>query len=326
MGDRYVLEIFDEIKNDLQLVEEELGRFVQHPDPLLNETSSHLLNAGGKRLRPAFALLSAKFYNYDINKLLPLAMALELIHMASLVHDDVVDCALTRRGRPTVRANWGNRISMHTGDLLFGKSLLLIAKYQDTPLVAKVLSKTSVKMSEGEIEQIASAFKSDQSIKDYWYRIDRKTAMLIADSCQLGAVVCGAPKEIYMPLKRYGHRIGIAFQIIDDILDMVADQKELGKPIGGDLRQGIVTLPVIYALRHSPDKKRLVELVEKRDKTEAEINEAIDIVTNCGGIDYSNKVVDTYINKAKKELNKLPNASVKQTLALIADFVRYRRF
>ncbi|MEG6615461.1 polyprenyl synthetase family protein [Peptococcaceae bacterium 1198_IL3148] len=321
-----MLEIFDVVKNDLKLVEKELGRVVQHKDPLLNETSSHLLNAGGKRLRPAFALLSGKFYHYDLNKIMPLAVALELIHMASLVHDDVVDCAVTRRGRPTVRANWGNRISMHTGDVLSAKALMMIAQYNDIPLVAKVFARTTVKMSEGEIEQIISAYRSDQSIKDYWYRIERKTAMLIADSCQLGAVVCGAPKEIYMPLRRYGHRIGIAFQIVDDILDMIADQDKLGKPIGSDLRQGIVTLPVLYGLKNSTKNKRLAQLVENQNKTEAEIEEAIDIIVSCGGIDYSNNVVDLYVNKAKKELDKLPNTPVRQTLALIADFVRYRKF
>lgn len=321
-----MLDIFNDIKNDLKLVEEELSRVVQHKNPLLNETSSHLFNAGGKRLRPAFALLAGKFYNYNLEELIPLAVALELIHMATLVHDDVVDYAMTRRGIPTVKFNWGNKISMHTGDLLFGKSLLMISRYTDTPLVAKVLSQTSVKMCEGEIQQISSAYKSNQTIKDYWYRIERKTAMLIAASCQLGAAVCGAPKEIYLPLKRYGHRIGIAFQIVDDILDMVADQKKLGKPIGGDLRQGIVTLPVIYALNHSVDKKRLIMLIEKKDKTEQEINEAITIIRDCGGIDYSNKVVNRYIYKAKNELNRLPDIPAKQTLSVIADFVKYRKF
>ncbi len=321
-----MLDIFKGIKDDLQKVEQQLRQIVKHDDPILNDSSSHLLNAGGKRLRPAFALLSAKFYNYDLEKVMPLAVALELIHMASLVHDDVVDCALTRRGIPTVKSKWGNRISMHSGDVLFAKSLQLIAQYQSKPLVAKVLSQTSVKMSEGEIQQISTAFQSQQSIKDYFYRIERKTALLIAASCQLGAVTCGAPKDIYQPLRRYGHKIGIAFQITDDILDMTADQKKLGKPIGGDLRQGIITLPVIYALNHSAQKDRLVELVENENKSDDEIREAIKIIADSGGIEYTGEIVKRYIDKAKAELDRLPDAPSKKVLMTIADFIKYRKF
>lgn len=321
-----MLDIFNDIRSDLQAVEHELQKVVRHNNPLLNETSSHLLNAGGKRLRPAFALLSGKFYKYSLEKVMPLAVALELIHMASLVHDDVVDSAMTRRGIPTVKSNWGNRISMHTGDLIFAKSLIMISKYEETPLIAKVLSRTSVKMCEGEIQQISGAFNSNQSIKDYLYRVERKTALLIAASCQLGAATCGAPKGIHMPLRRYGHKIGIAFQIIDDILDMVADQKKLGKPIGTDLRQGIITLPVIYALRNSPQRERLAKLVGTKNKTDQEVAEAIDIIINCGGIDYSNNVVERYISRAKAELDRLPDVPAKKTLFIIADFVKYRKF
>lgn len=321
-----MLEIFAEIKEDLLKVEEELKLIVQHDNPLLNETSSHLLNAGGKRLRPAFALLAGKFANYNFERLKPLAVALELIHMASLVHDDVVDSALTRRGIPTVKANWGNKVSMHTGSVLFAKSLFMIARYQDTPLIAKVLSHTSTKMCEGEIQQIASAYKSDQTIKDYWYRIERKTAFLISASCQLGAVACGASKDIYMALARYGHKVGLAFQIVDDILDMVGDQKKFGKQIGGDLRQGILTLPVIYALKNTAERSRLATLVEKQQKTDDEVEEIISIVKQCGGIEYANKVVERNIYKAKAELQRLPDVSAKATLSTIADFVGYRKF
>ena len=321
-----MLDIFEDIRNDLQVLEKELHRVIEHEDPFLNQTSSHLLDAGGKRLRPAFAFLSAKFYNYSMESVLPLAVALELIHMASLVHDDVVDSAMTRRGVPTVKANWGNRVSMHVGDLIFAKSLIMIAKYQKTPLVAKVLSKISVKMCEGEMQQISSVYQSKQSIKDYLYRVERKTALLIAASCQLGAVACGAPKEIYLPLRRYGHKIGIAFQITDDVLDMCADQEKLGKPVGGDLRQGIITLPVVYALKKSPHRKRLVELVEKVNKTEDEVLEAINLINKCGGLDYANAVVERYIAKAKAELDRLPDIPAKQTLSIIADFIKYRKF
>nr|WP_042316800.1 polyprenyl synthetase family protein [Desulfofarcimen acetoxidans] len=320
-----MLKLFNEIKDDLKIVEQELYQVVQTPDALLTETSVHLLNAGGKRLRPAFCLLGGKFYNYDIKKLLPLAVALELIHMASLVHDDVVDASMTRRGMPTVKAKWGNRISVHVGDYLFAKSLILISSYKE-PLITRVLSDTSVKMSEGEIQQISTSFNVNQYLKDYFYRIKRKTALLISASCQLGAVACGAPKEIYLPLNRYGHYIGMAFQITDDILDMVANKNKLGKPIGGDLRQGIITLPVIYALEKSPRKERLRDLIVKEVKSDKEVYEAIEIIKKSGGIKYSFDIADKYIHKARIHLAKLPDNTIKSTLNLAAEFIKVRKF
>ncbi|WP_333871353.1 polyprenyl synthetase family protein, partial [Desulforamulus putei] len=284
-----------------------------------------LLNAGGKRLRPAFALLAGKLYNYRLEKLLPLAVALELIHMASLVHDDVVDDSMTRRGTPTVKANWGNKISMHTGDYLFAKSLVLISQYEN-PVIARVLAETSVKMCEGEIHQISTAYSADQSWRDYFYRIERKTALLIAASCQLGAVAAGAPEKDHKRLRRFGHQLGVAFQITDDVLDMVADQTLLGKPIGGDLRQGILTMPVIYSMEKSPRRQRLRELVEIQDKTDDQVKEAIEIIKEAGGIEFSFNVARKYIEKAKMNLTFLPDRPVKQTFYEIADFIGIRRF
>ena len=321
-----MLNIFMEIKNDLKVLERELQRVVSDKDEFLSEIASYLLSAGGKRLRPAFAFLSARFYNYEIEKVLSLAVALELIHMASLVHDDVVDAAAVRRGVPTVRSKWGNRVSMHIGDWIFAKSLIMISQYKKIPIVANTLSQISVKMCEGEIQQISSVYKTDQTIKDYFYRIKRKTALLIAASCQLGAVVCGAPETIHLPLKRFGYKIGIAFQIIDDVLDLSADQRKLGKPIGGDLKQGIITLPMIYALKNSACKKRLSTIIQKHNKSEDEIQEAIDLIELLGGIEYANSVADRYVVKAKEELERLPDVPARDIMYKVADFVKHRKF
>jgi heptaprenyl diphosphate synthase len=321
-----MLELFSEIRDDLQIVEKELRAVVQAQDSLMTETSTHLLNAGGKRLRPALSLYGAKFYKYDPEKVIPLAVALELIHMATLVHDDVVDASMTRRGIPTVKAKWGNSISTHIGTYLFAKSLILIAEYEDTPLISSILSDTSVKMCEGEIQQLSASFDVYQSFKDYLYRIKRKTALLIAASVQLGAVACGAPEGIHMPLRRYGHNIGMAFQITDDILDLVADQRQLGKPIGSDLRQGIITLPVICALSACEQRERLMELVKKVEKDEEDVREAIDIIKGCGAIEHSFKIAGMYIMKAKDELKALPDIPTRLTLSRAADFVGVRKF
>ncbi|MGI6712900.1 MAG: polyprenyl synthetase family protein [Bacillota bacterium] len=321
----HALALFSDIYSDLKVVEKELSKYIVADNPLLTETSCHLLRAGGKRIRPAFALLAGKFWNYNLQELLPLTVALEIIHMASLVHDDVVDASVTRRGRPTVKAKWGNRISLNTGDYLFAKSLMLIARYDDKR-ISQILSRVSVEMCQGEIQQIAASFDADQKIRDYFYRIKRKTALLISASCRLGAVASGAPDFVVRALTKYGYYLGMAFQITDDILDMVADEKILGKPVGGDLRQGIITLPVIYALKFSPYKSRLRELVTKEEKTESEILETIKLIKDSEAIEYSFILARRYLIKAKKELDKLPNVKTKKILTRIASYIEERKY
>ncbi|MFZ5632746.1 MAG: polyprenyl synthetase family protein [Bacillota bacterium] len=320
-----LLEIFSDIKKEINCVEKELRNVVRDADPLIKETSIHLINAGGKRLRPALSFLGGKFYNYNYKEVLPLAVALELTHMATLVHDDVVDSSLTRRNIPTVKAMCGNKISTHLGDYLFGKSLKLIARY-DSAVIAGVVADTSVKMCIGEIQQLSSSNKINQTVRDYFYRIKRKTALLIAASSHLGAVVCGAPPSIQKPLKKYGHCIGMAFQITDDILDLVADQEELGKPVGSDLRQGIVTLPLIYALKHSPERDRLAKIVLREDKSDGDVNDACRLVISCGGVDYANKVAQRFICRAREELTLLPDIPARASLSAVAEFVNARRY
>lgn len=320
-----MLEIYREIKKEIECVEEELRNVVQDADPLIRDTAVHLISAGGKRLRPAFSFLGGKFYNYDYRRVLPLAVSLELIHMASLVHDDVVDSSMTRRNIPTVKAMWGNRISTHLGDFLLGRSLKLIGGYRD-PEIAGVLANASVRMCEGEIQQLSTINREDQTIRDYFYRIKRKTALLISASCQLGAAACGAPPEIQGPLKRYGHSVGMAFQITDDILDLVADQKQLGKPIGSDLRQGIVTLPLIYALKHSPERDMLAGIVASESKTGEDINRACELIIECGGVDYAGRTARRYVSHALEQLQGLPDIPARKALETVAGFVGSRKF
>lgn len=319
------LTLFNLIKDDLKTVEEELHKVVKNQDPLLSEASTHLLNAGGKRLRPAFALMAGKTCNYNREKLIPLAMALELIHMASLVHDDVIDDSYTRRGIPTVKANWGDQISIYIGTYLFAQSLVLIAKC-DNPLISRILADISVKMCEGEIQQIVTSFDAKQTVRDYFFKIKRKTALLISASCELGAVACQAPSYYVKALSRYGYFLGMAFQITDDILDLTASQKQIGKPVGSDLRQGIVTLPVIYALMISPERELLAEIVGKKEKKEGEVQTAINIVKNCGAVEKAFNVSNRYLEKAKKELAILPSSKATESLAYIADFIGQRQY
>ena len=230
---------------DLQLVEKELEAAIHADSTVLTEASLHLLQSGGKRIRPVFVMLAAKFGNYDIHVVKYVAATLELIHTASLVHDDVVDDADLRRGSATIKAKWDNRVAMYTGDYIFARALEIMSVI-DNPLAHKILANTMVELCVGEIEQIKDKFNFEQNLRIYFRRIKRKTALLIASSCQLGAITAGVDEKIHQKLFKFGYYVGMSYQIIDDILDFTASEEELGKPAGSDLLQGNITLPVLY--------------------------------------------------------------------------------
>lgn len=317
--------MFKEVTADLKKVEKELYHILKADDPVLGKTCTYLLEAGGKRMRPAFTLLSAKFFDYDYKKVLPVAMALEIIHMASLVHDDVVDASLQRRGKPTLTASWGNTVSIATGDYLFAKALELIVQIDDTN-ISRILANICVEMCQGEIQQIKCTYDVTQSYKQYFYRIQRKTALLIGLCCKLGAMVSNAtPRQIWI-MKNYGHSLGIAFQIVDDILDITADPKVLGKPVGGDIRQGIITLPMILALKNSQNAERIRALLSKREKSEQEVQEAVELLKESGAIENSRRIVNLYIDKAIKNLYELKDIPSRGALIELAEFVGERSY
>lgn len=317
--------LFKEISADLKKVEKELDRYLAVDTPILSQTCVYTLEAGGKRIRPGFTLLAARFFEYNFERLLPFAMAIEIVHMATLVHDDVVDNSETRRGSPTLASKWGNTVSIATGDYLFAKALDLFVKIDD-PEVSKILADVSVEMCQGEIQQIRGAFDVNQTQKQYYYRIKRKTALLIGLSCRLGALLSkAAPRQVWL-LKTYGHCLGIAFQIVDDILDITASEKDLGKPVGGDLRQGIMTLPMILALQDPAVSASLRPILAQRNKTEEDVRRAIELIKKSDGIEKSRIMVEKYIHKAIKHLYELPDIPAREALIELADFVGDRRY
>ncbi|MEW6181820.1 MAG: polyprenyl synthetase family protein [Bacillota bacterium] len=320
-----MLIFFDEIRDDLAYIEAELMNTIAGFNSVIHDAAAHLFAAGGKRLRPAFALFSGRFGRYELNKVVPLAVALELIHMATLVHDDIVDGAVVRRGRSTVQSIWGNNVAVRTGDTLFAKAIEIVAGYAD-PLVSKQLAATCMNVCTGEFAQARACFNPGQTLRDYFGRIRSKTAILIASACELGAVVCEAPRIVSKSLGRYGLAVGMAFQVVDDVLDIIADERILGKATGGDIREGIATLPVLYVLRQGGKRRRLQEILCAREKGEVEIGEAIDIVKQEGGVPYSLDVAQRFVGKAKKALNVLPDIPSRQHLDAIAEFVVARKF
>lgn len=322
-----MLDLYSKMKGELNQIEQELIRSTSNNHELLNEASLHLVKAGGKRLRPVFVLLSGKFGEYDINVLKKVAVPLEMIHMSSLVHDDVIDDADMRRGQSTVNSKWDNRIAMYTGDYIFGKALTIAAELQN-PVIHQYLSKAMLQMSIGEMEQIRDFFNTEQSVRHYLLRIRRKTALLIAISCLLGAVASSAEPSIANHLYRYGYNVGMAFQIRDDLLDLLGTEKQIGKPPGSDMRQGNITLPVIYALQQEEIREQLLkEITMIRESNGAwDTKAAIQLIRSSKGIAESDKLADLFIDKALAALDKLPDIPAKKHLTDIAHFVNKRSY
>ncbi|MCS0654027.1 heptaprenyl diphosphate synthase component II [Cytobacillus firmus] len=311
------------LNSDLNVIENELEETIKAESPLLHQASLHLLQAGGKRIRPVFVLLAAKFGEYDIDKIKNVAVSLELIHMASLVHDDVIDDAELRRGQPTIKAKWDNKIAMYTGDYIFARALELITNVEN-PHAHKILSHTLVELCIGEIEQIKDKYNYDQNIRTYFRRIKRKTAMLIAVSCQLGGIAANVEEDIHKKLFKFGYFVGMSYQIIDDVLDFVGTEKELGKPAGGDLHQGNITLPALFAMedhRISEQIRLVHEGTERYD-----IENIIALVKDSGAIEKSLQISDKYLQKALGVLEELPHSRSKKALRDIAKFIGKRKF
>ncbi|MCP3738730.1 heptaprenyl diphosphate synthase component II [Rossellomorea sp. BNER] len=311
------------LKTDIDLIEKELEAAIESQSPLLQEASLQLLHAGGKRIRPVFVLLAAKFGDYDIHKIKNVAVALELIHMASLVHDDVIDDAEMRRGKPTVKSQWDNRIAMYTGDYMFARALEYMTVVEN-PNAHKILSDTMVEVCVGEIQQIKDKYRYDQNLRDYLRKIKRKTAILIAASCQLGAMASGAKENIHKALYRFGYNVGMSFQITDDILDFTATAEVLGKPAGSDLLQGNVTLPVLYGMKDKEVHDRVIK-VHEETKEEA-MNGVIQAIKSSNAIEQSHELSKRYLQKALSDLDELPNSRAKKTLRDIALYIGRRKF
>lgn len=318
--------IYGFLRKDLKRIEDNLNGVIQAEHPILREASTQLLKAGGKRIRPVFVLLSAQFGDYENKDVETVAVALELIHMATLVHDDVVDDSELRRGKPTVKHIYGDRVAMYTGDYMLARALETITLIEK-PEVHKVLSKTLVEVVEGEIAQIKDRYVLDQEIWNYLRRIKRKTALLIATSCKLGAISAGVSEYETNKLYEYGYYIGMSFQIIDDILDFTATEKELGKPTGSDLEQGHITLPVFFGMKDPVFKAKVEDLFkDKENISQEKLTEVIDHLKQTDAIEQSYDLSNRYLNKALNSLNCLPENKVKRTLGLIAQVIGKRKF
>jgi heptaprenyl diphosphate synthase len=311
------------LNSDINVIEKKLEETIQSESLLLKAASLHTLKAGGKRIRPVFVLLAGKFGHYDIEVMKNVAVPLELIHMASLVHDDVIDDADIRRGQPTVKAKWDNQIAMYTGDYIFALSLELMTNI-NKPEAHKILAHTMVELTVGEIQQIKDKYRFNQTLRDYLRRIKRKTALLIAASCQLGAIAADVEESIHKKLYRFGYYVGMSFQITDDILDFTATEKVLGKPAGSDLLQGNITAPALFAMENEEIRLQIEKVHE--NMSAAEIEHIISLIKKSGAIEKSIALSDHYLDKALAVLEDLPTNKTKKTLRDIAKFIGRRKF
>ncbi|MCK6257514.1 heptaprenyl diphosphate synthase component II [Fictibacillus sp. KIGAM418] len=317
-------ELYSHVKKDLLQIESELEQSISADHPILQKAGSQLLKAGGKRIRPVFVLLSAHFGEYDIRSVKKVAAALETIHMASLVHDDVIDDAELRRGAKTVKAEYDNKVAMYTGDFLFAKAIEMMTHVSQI-VAHQVLSYSMKEMCLGEIQQIKEQFDLDQNIRQYLRRIKRKTALLIAISCQLGAIASNASVQLQRQLYRFGYSVGMAFQITDDILDFTATEKELGKPAGGDLKQGNITLPVFYAMDKIPELKGNIQRYYQT-WDEDEFSGIIAQINKSGSIQKASMAAQSYLADAFAAADQLPAGQARNSMIKIAKYIGKRKF
>lgn len=316
--------LYSNIQADVAAIEEELRRAVASEQaPLIEEAALQLLDAGGKRIRPIFVCLTARLGQFEWNQVEQAAVAVELIHMASIVHDDVVDDADVRRGRPTIKSKWGNHVAMYTGDFLFAKSLEYMTKILN-PEAHQVLSNVTVELAVGEIEQLRAKYNFDQNVRTYLRRIKRKTALLIAASCQLGGIVAQLDPKMHRKLFLFGYYVGMSFQITDDILDFTGSEKSLGKPAGDDLRQGNITLPVFFAMEDEAFRVKLGEITEQTSKDEMQTY--IAAIKASGAIKKSEAIAESYLQKAIAILEEFPPSKELKPLKQIVQFLDKRKY
>lgn len=320
------LDFLDWIRPQLQRVEHFIEQSLQDDYPLTTEIANHLQQGGGKRLRPALVLLGSRVTGQAAApELIPVCAAVEIIHMATLVHDDTIDKASLRRGVATINERWGPEIAILIGDFLFARAFSLLAEHSSNKVV-RIMADVVFRMSSGEIEQLTHAYDITQKEDAYLTRIDKKTAYFLGESCRIGAVVGGSSPEIESALRRFGFNIGLSFQIIDDLLDFGYDPGHIGKPVGNDLRSGVLTLPVLYALEHSPERERLAALIQSRPQSDEEIETIRQIVQECGGLQYAEEMARRFTDEAMRNVSALPAGQARDALVQMAEYLMQRTF
>jgi octaprenyl-diphosphate synthase len=318
-------QIFESIRADLESVEREFGRQVESQVDLIPKIGRYIQGSGGKRMRPAVLLMASRLAGYQGERGVMFAAAIEFIHTATLVHDDIIDDSELRRGRLAVHSRWGNDITVLLGDYLYIKSMAL-ALTHDTLDIVRVLCDVTLKMIEGELYQLTKNGDADITEDEHFDIIRRKTAYLFGGCSQIGGMLGDVSKEREQALQEYGFNLGIAFQIVDDLLDYTGDASALGKPIGADLREGKMTLPLIHLLKQDDEVgERIVrDIIASRATTEEQWAELLHILKQRRSIDYANRRALEYAERAKKPLHVFPPSAERDALLALPDYVLSR--
>lgn len=314
------------IKKILKDVEAELERLVDFDDPFIRECARSTICAGGKRLRPIFVILSAQYFGVKNESIIKFASIMELVHTASLIHDDVNDNSDIRRGQPTINARYDNNVAVHIGVYLLIEALRKVYEVPHTKELLKILSLTAIEMSRGEVAQLASMFDTDQTIESYNYRIERKTALLIASCCQTGAILSDATAEQVDAFYRFGHHLGMAFQIKDDMMDILPSGKDIGKPIGHDLANGLINLPTIFMLQKDfPEKNDVIERINSRfPNGQADFDYIMSFILKDDIVKACEDMIMQHINAAKQILSTFEDNETRALLYEAADYIYER--
>ncbi|WP_298817053.1 polyprenyl synthetase family protein [Chloroflexus sp.] len=304
---------------DLGAIEQRLLERTASRVAVISAAGAHTVRSGGKRLRAALAVLAAHLGQYQLERVLHPAAAAELIHAASLVHDDLVDQANRRRGQITVHARWDNDVALMVGDYFFALAAAEMALSPD-PRIITFYAEAVQTICEGELSPVTVAEPFDRALNQYLYKTGAKTAVLFEAACKAGMVAGGGNDEQVAALGRYGYDLGMAFQIVDDVLDFIGDERTMGKPAGNDLRQGTITLPLIYATAASPSP-RLRDVLQETPPDETLVAAVIREVIDLGGVAAAQAEAERYIERAIAHLDIFPPSSAHQALVEIARFV-----
>jgi octaprenyl-diphosphate synthase len=315
-------QLFEPIREDLRAVEREFARHVQSQVALIPTIGDYIQNGGGKRIRPAVLLMAARMAGYTGERAVLYASVLEFIHTATLVHDDIIDESQLRRGREAVHTRWGNHVTVLFGDFLYLKSMSL-ALTQDDLAIIRLLCDVTLRIVEGEIYQLTKNGDAHLTETEHFEIVQSKTAYLFAGCARIGGMLGPITREQQEALWQYGLNIGMAFQIVDDLLDFTGEEVALGKPVGGDLREGKLTLPVIHMRdRGGPRAAALLrKVVESREVSLDEWHEIRAMLTQTRSIEYANRVASDYVERAKKTLYSFPSSDARDALMFLPDYV-----
>jgi octaprenyl-diphosphate synthase len=318
-------QIFEPIRADLEKVDAEFGRHIQSQIDLIPKIGQYIQTSGGKRVRPAVLLMAARLGGYEGERAILYAAVVEFIHTATLVHDDIIDDSDLRRGRLAVHSRWGNDITVLLGDYLYIKSMAL-ALTHDALEIIRLLCDVTLRMIEGELYQLTKNGDADITEEEHFDIIRRKTAYLFGGCAQIGGMLGRVSGEREQALREYGFNLGIAFQLVDDLLDFTGDAVALGKPIGADLREGKMTLPLIHLLQQDDEEGAQIvrDIISNRTVAQEQWDRLLRTLKEHRSIDYAYKRAVDFAERAKKPLHAFPPSSERDALLALPDYVLSR--